>query len=60
MRSHRPLVFVDDTIPGKWGYWCLDCDLYRFGFASDIRPKRLAIRHEQETRETAEEMQEAC
>jgi len=46
--GHRPLVFVDD--PGTtWGIWCLDCDLYRFGFSSDIRPKRLAARHEQET-----------
>ena len=56
MRQHKTLVFVDDTTPGRWGYWCLDCDLYRFGFGSDVRPKRLAARHEQET---AEAMQEA-
>ena len=49
MRHHKTLVFVDDTTPGRWGYWCLDCDEYRFGFKSDIRPRRLATRHEEDT-----------
>lgn len=49
MRQHKTLVFVDDSIPGVWGYWCLDCDLYQFGFKSDIRPGRLAAAHERDT-----------
>ena len=56
MRGHRTLVFLDDTTrDDRWGYWCLDCDLYQFGFKSDIRPGRLAARHEQETRPVLQE-----
>ena len=50
MRGHRTLVFLDDTTRDeRWGYWCADCDEQRSGFKSDIRPRRLAARHEQET-----------
>ena len=49
MRQHKTLVFVDDTTPGVWGYYCLDCDEHRFGFSSDIRPGRLAAAHERDT-----------
>jgi hypothetical protein len=51
MRGHRTLVFLDDfDEPEAWGIWCIDCDLSRFGFASDRQPGRIAKKHEKETR----------
>jgi hypothetical protein len=56
MRGHRALVFLDDTDhQEQWGFWCLDCDLYHFGSASEIHPSRLAKRHAKETRSVLQE-----
>lgn len=56
MRGHRVLVFLDDfDEPEVWGLWCADCDLSRFGFASDRQPRRLAEAHARETRPVLQE-----
>lgn len=57
-RHHRPLVFLDDaTDREQWGFWCLDCPLYHFGFTSELRPSRLAKKH---VKETLVLLEEAC
>lgn len=56
MRGHRTLVFLDDfDQPEVYGYYCLDCPLNGFGYASDVRPGRLARAHEQTTRPALQE-----
>lgn len=58
MNGHRPLVYLDDSVPMReqWGWWCLDCEVTHFGFTSELRPSRLAKKHRKETRP---ELQEA-
>lgn len=56
MRGHRTLVFLDDYGPDeRWGWWCVDCTEGRDGFKSDIRPGRLATRHEKDTKPALQE-----
>lgn len=54
MKGHRPLVFVTDD-ETTWGFWCMDCELYHFGFRSELRPSRLAKKHVKETRPLLQE-----
>ena len=54
MRAHRTLVYVTDD-ETRWGFFCLDCQLEGFGYTSDVRPGRLATRHEKETRPVLQE-----
>ena len=53
-RGHRPLVFVTDD-ETTWGFWCMDCELYHFGFRSELRPSRLAKKHVKETKPLLQE-----
>ena len=56
MRPHRTLVFLDDfDEPEIWGYFCLDCPLEGFGYATELHPSRLAKRHEKDTRPVLQE-----
>jgi hypothetical protein len=56
MRGHRVLVFLDDfDHPEVWGFWCADCPLDGFGYATELHPSRLAKRHEKATRPVLQE-----
>jgi hypothetical protein len=56
MRGHTVLVYLDDfDEPDIWGYYCLDCPVNGFGYASDIRPGRLAKAHEKATKPVLQE-----
>ncbi len=56
MRGHRTLVFLDDfDEPEIWGFYCLDCPLNGFGYATELHPGRLAKAHEKSTRPVLQE-----
>lgn len=57
MKGHRPLVFLDDSLPMReqWGFWCMDCPEYHFGSTSELHPSRLAKKHVKATRPVLQE-----